>query len=285
MPRTTRDGVSLYYEREASGDETVVFVQGLGVGRWLWNWQREPLGEAFELVLPDNRGTGESEAALPPLVPRLPRTLRLLLFIKLVGYSMAGLAADLEAVLDDAGLEEVHLVGASLGGMIVQQYALTYDRARSVTLLCTTHGGEESVPIPEETLERMFDVPDGASEREGMRHRMKPAMNDEFLETERETIERILDWRLEQDASPVARESQGAAGVNFDVSDRVHEIDLPTLVMHGTADGVVPVENAELLAEKLPNARLELVEGGSHLFMIERAPEVNEQLREFLQAQ
>ncbi len=284
MPRVTRDGVSLYYEHEQAtdADEAIVFIQGLGVGRWLWHRQREALSDEYNLILPDNRGTGQSDAALPPLIPRLPRKLRMLLFIKLAGYSIGGFAADLEAVLSDAGVDDVHVVGASMGGMIAQQYALEYDRARTATLLCTTHGGEQAVPIPEETVERMYDVPEGASERETVRHRMGPSINESFAEEEPEAIEQILDWRLEQDAGEVARESQGAAGLNFDVSDRVSEITIPTLVMHGTNDQVLPDENAKLIAEKLPNGQLELFEGGSHLFFIEESEQVNERIAEFI---
>lgn len=282
MPTVRREGVELYYEHEAGDGRPVVFVQGLGVGRWSWRWQRDALAGTYELLLPDNRGTGRSEAALPPLVPRLPRVLRLLLFVKLVGYSTAGLAADLEAVLADAGVERAHVVGASLGGMIAQQYALDYDRAASLSLLCTTHGGDEAAPIPEETLEQMFEVPEGANERETVRHRMAPALTDAFVEENPETIEQIVDWRLEQDAGQVARESQGAAGVNFDVSERVEDIDVPTLIVHGTADRVVPVENGDMLAEKIPKSEYERIEGAPHLLMIENHERVNDALQSFL---
>jgi len=113
---------------------------------------------------------------------------------------------------------------------------------------------------------------------------MAPSINDEFAEKHPDVIEQIVDWRLEQDAGEVARESQGAAGVNFDVSDRVREIETPTLIMHGTDDQVLPVENSELLARKIPNNRFERVEGGSHLFMIEDSERVNATLREFLES-
>jgi pimeloyl-ACP methyl ester carboxylesterase len=284
MPRATRDGVSLYYEHDrADGErETVVFVAGLGVGRWLWHWQREAFADEYDLLLPDNRGAGNSDAPLPRVVPRLPQPLRLLYFIKIGGYSIAEMAADLEAVLADAGVERAHIVGASMGGMIAQQYALEYDRAASLGLLCTTHGGDEAVPIPDETQQQIYDTPEDATEREKIRHRMGPALTDQFMAENPETIEQILDWRQAQDADEVPREAQGAAGVNFDVSDRVHEIELPTLVAHGTSDRVLPVENGKLIAEKLPNARLELVEGAPHMLMIERSKEVNERLRTFL---
>jgi pimeloyl-ACP methyl ester carboxylesterase len=283
MPTVQRGGVRLYYEYDdaETSEPPLVFVQGLGVGRWSWDWQREAF-EGYDRIFPDNRGTGQSEAALPPIIPRLPRPLRLLLFTKLAGYSAAGMAADLEAVLADAGVDEAHIVGASLGGMIAQQYALDYDRAVSLSLFCTTHGGEEAFPIPDETVEQMFSVPEGADERETIRHRMAPAIGEAFAENNPDVIEQIIDWRLEQDAGEVARESQGAAGVNFDASGRVHEIDLPTLILHGTDDRVLPVENSELLAEKIPDNRFERIEGGAHLFMIEDSDRVNGHLREFI---
>jgi pimeloyl-ACP methyl ester carboxylesterase len=287
MPFTTRDSVSLYYERDQGGEEreTVVFVEGLGVGRWLWHWQREAFADAYDLLLPDNRGSGESDAPLPPVVPRLPQALRVLWFLKIGGYSIEGMAADLEAVLADAGVERTHVVGASMGGMIAQQYALEYDRAESLCLLCTTHGGEDAVPIPDETQAQIYDTPKDATERERIRHRMGPALTDRFVTENPETIDQILDWREEQDADEVPREAQGAAGANFDVSDRVGSIDLPTLVLHGTDDRVLPVENGRRIAEKLPDARLEILEGAPHMLMIERSKEVNELLEAFLAKQ
>jgi pimeloyl-ACP methyl ester carboxylesterase len=98
-------------------------------------------------------------------------------------------------------------------------------------------------------------------------------------------MDRILEWRLEQDADDPAREAQAAAVLNFDVSDRLDALRIPTLILHGTDDQVVPVENARLLAEKIADSRVELVEGGSHLFFIENADEVNETVLSFIDEQ
>ncbi|APW96942.1 3-oxoadipate enol-lactone hydrolase [Halobiforma lacisalsi AJ5] len=284
MPRATRDGVSIYYERDgAENGDPVVFLQGLGYGRWMWRWQREAVADEYRVIAPDNRGTGRSDAGLPPLVPRLPRLLRAPILSKLAGYSIEGLAADLEAVLDDAGLYDVHLVGASMGGMIAQQYALDYSRTKTLTLCCTSHGGPDAVPVPEETQEHIFDVPDGANERETIRHRMRPAFTERFTNRNPHLMDRIIEWRLEQDADEPAREAQAAAVLGFDVSDRLERLRIPTLVMHGTDDRVLPAANGELLAERLPDARLELVDGGSHCFFIEAAEHVNGVLLEFLE--
>lgn len=265
METATNDDVTLAYERVGSRDaETIVFLEGLGYGRWMWNWQREAFENSYDLLLPDNRGTGDSDAPEGP-------------------YTMAQMAADLEAVLADAGVEKAHVVGASMGGMIALQYALEYNRARSLSLLCTSFGGEEEVPIPEATQDKMFNVPEEYDEREAIRYKMSPALSDTFLERHDDVIERIVDWRLESDADEQPRLWQAAAVDAFDVSDRLKDLTLPVLVMHGTGDRVVPVENGEMLAERLPNARLRTIEDGPHLFFIEQSQHVNERLAEFLE--
>lgn len=244
--------------------ETVVFVEGLGYGRWMWRRQREAF-EGYDTLVPDNRGTGDSD------VPEGP-------------YAIDEMAADLEAVLADADVERAHLVGASLGGMIAQAYVLEYGRARSLTLCCTSPGGPDAVPTPEETAERIFDVPEDLDEREAIRYKMAPALSEDFAAAEPEFVERIVDWRLESDAPERARAWQAAAVEAFDVADRLDEVGVPALVCHGTADRVVPVENGELLADLLPDAEFVPIEGGSHLFFLEEPEPVNERLRRFLDA-
>jgi 3-oxoadipate enol-lactonase len=265
MPDADNDGVRLAYERDGVDDaETIVFVEGLGYGRWMWQWQRDALVDDYDLVLWDNRGTGESDEPAGP-------------------YTIPEMAGDLEAVLEAAGVESAHVVGASMGGMIAQQYALDYDRARSITLCCTTPGGDDAVPIPEETLDRMFNVPEGYDRRESIRYKMRPAMTDDFWEANQDVVEDIVRARLETDASDQAREWQGAAVEVFDVHDRLSTLDLPALVMHGKRDMVVPVGNHELLAAALTDVEVELFEeGGSHLFFIERADDVSARIETFL---
>ncbi|WP_232701916.1 alpha/beta fold hydrolase [Halobacterium wangiae] len=263
METVSRDGVTLAYERAGPADaETVVLVEGLGYGRWMWHWQRDALEADYDVVVPDNRGTGDSDAPDGP-------------------YSVAEMAADLDAVLADADVDEAHVVGASMGGMIAQQYALDFDRAESLTLLCTSPGGEIAAPTPPETQQRMFEVPEGLDEREEIRYKMEPAATDRLLGDD-DLMDQIVDWRLESDAPQHARGAQGAAVAAFDASDRLDEIDVPTLVMHGTADRVLPAENSRVLDEHLPDSDLELVEGGPHLFFVEDAARVNDSLLSFL---
>jgi 3-oxoadipate enol-lactonase len=270
MPTARNGDVEIHYELDGPRDgEPVILIEGLGYGRWMWRWQRERLADDYRVILPDNRGTGDSDAPEGP-------------------YTMAEMASDVEAVLADAGpnsgYEAAHVVGASMGGMIAQQFALDYDRAATLTLLCTSHGGDEEVPIPEETAEQMFAVPEGADEREIIEHRMQPAVSDGFFEANPDLLEQIVDWRLAGDASEAGRNAQAAAVEAFDVADRVGEVHQPTLVLHGEADRVVPIENGRMLHEKLPDSRLEVVEGGPHLFFVEQPDLVAELTRKHLAA-
>ena len=267
MPFADNDGVQLAYERDGVADaDTVVFVCGLGYGTWMWNWQRERLADEYDLLLWDNRGAGDSDAPEGP-------------------YTVPEMAADLEVVLEDAGVESAHVVGASMGGMIAQQYVLDYDRAETVSLLCTTPGGPEEIPIPGTTLERMFGVPAEYGRRDSIRYKMKPALTDEFWDRHQDVVERIIDWRVESDASDRAREWQAAGVEQFDVSERLGEVSIPALVLHGECDRVVPVGNSDLLLDGIPTAaRQRFDEGGSHLFFIERSDDVTAAIDEFITA-
>ena len=302
MPLAHNDGLRLYYETQGQPDaETVVFIEGFGTGRWMWRWQNDAVSDSFETLLWDNRGTGRSDDPnLPETVPGLvfreasrawtswlsmfapPFSPMALTPIPEGPPTMSDLAADLEAVLDAHGVESAHVVGASMGGMIAQQYALEYDRAKSLTLMCTSPGGRESVDPPLDVSNKILNAPAGHSKREEIRYKMGPALTTEFQESNPKLLERILDWRLEADASRRGELAQACAVLGFDVCDHLGKLDLPTLVLHGTADRVVPIENARLLADRLPNTELELVEDGSHMFFIERAEAVNRRLLDFL---
>jgi len=263
MPTATNDGVRLSYERDGPPKaETVVFVEGLGYGRWMWRWQRRALSD-YDTIAWDNRGTGDSETPEGP-------------------YTIGEMAGDLAAVLDDCGVESAHVVGASMGGMIAQQFALDHGRADSLTLLCTTPGGPEAVPTPEDTQQRIFDVPEAYDERQRRRYKMVPAMTEAFMRENEDLIERIIDWRIESDASERALAWQAAAVEAFDVHDRLESITAPALVIHGTADRVVPAENGRLLAEGLPNADYRELDGAPPLCFIERGEDVPGALRGFL---
>jgi 3-oxoadipate enol-lactonase len=251
--------VKIAYELHGSG-APVLLVQGLGYPRWGWEPVVGGLAEQFRMCLYDNRGIGESD------VPPGP-------------YTVAELAEDAVAVLDAAGFERAHAVGTSLGGMVAQELALEYpDRVGRLVLVCTTPG-VQGLPMPQQTLTLMAEAPSLAPDV-ALRRFVENALASD---APAELADEITRRRLESPPDLAGWAAQAAAGADFDRLDRLEEIRAPTLVVHGTADNVVDPANGELLAEKIPGARLELLEGCGHLLMWEQPERFVEIVGAFLE--
>jgi 3-oxoadipate enol-lactonase len=238
-------GVRIAYELRGEGPP-LLLVHGLGYARWGWEPVVDGLAERFRVCLFDNRGVGESD------VPEGP-------------YSARSMAGDAVAILDDAGFERVHVVGTSLGGMVAQELALSFpERVDRLVLACTTPG-VRGIPMPEETF-RLLASASSLPLEEALRRFVENALAPGV---DAALVERIMAHRLASPLDMNGWRAQAAAGMVFDSLDRLGEIRAPTLLLHGTADVVVDSRNSELLAERIPDARLELFAGRGHLFMWE----------------
>ena len=254
--------VELAYEVVGTG-EPVVLVHGLGYPRWGWRPVVEPLARDFRLVLLDNRGVGES--AKPP-----------------GPYTTRELAEDVAAVMDAAGVERAHVVGTSFGGMVAQELALARpERVERLVLACTTPGGAGAYPLPEQT-QRLFEEAPTLAPEVALRRFVENSFAAATVRERPELVDELYRFRLANPPDMAGWQAQRAAGAAFDAFERLGEIRAPTLVVHGTADNVIDVRNAELLAERIPNARLELLPGAGHLFFWERPERFVELVREFL---
>jgi 3-oxoadipate enol-lactonase len=245
---------------EVGAGEPVLLIHGLGYARWGWEPVARALGERFRLLLFDNRGIGESE------VPPGP-------------YTARAMAEDAVSVLDAAGVDTAHVVGTSLGGMVAQELALGWpERVGRLVLACTTPGGPAAYPLPERTLALMAEapsLPQDVALRRFVENALAPGAPEAL-------IDRIVVHRLAAPPDPAGWAAQAAAGASFDAFERLGAIAAPTLVLHGTADGVVDPRNAELLGERIANARVELFPGTGHLFFWEQPERFVEIVGEFL---
>jgi pimeloyl-ACP methyl ester carboxylesterase len=246
---------------ESRGDgPPLLLIHGLGYARWGWEPVVDRLAERFRVLLFDNRGIGESE------VPPGP-------------YTAAVMAEDAAQVLDEAGVDRAHVVGTSLGGMVAQELALAHpERVDRLVLACTTPGGGGAFPLPQRTLALIAEAPSLAPEV-ALRRFVENALAGGAPE---ELVGRIYAHRLASPPDPAGWQAQAAAGVGFDALDRIGEIRAPTLILHGTDDGVVDSRNAALLAERIPDARVRLFEGRGHLFFWEDPDGFVEAVEEFL---
>ena len=146
MPFANNDGTNIYFDERGQG-EPVLLVMGLGWASNMWHRTRPLLAAHFRTIAFDNRGAGRSDVPLGP-------------------YAMTTMASDAEAVLDAAKVECAHLVGASMGGMISQEFALQYPkRVRSLVLACTLPGGGHSVQAEPAAIQMLLERTGGPKER------------------------------------------------------------------------------------------------------------------------
>jgi 3-oxoadipate enol-lactonase len=264
MSEAVNDGVRIAYETLGEG-EPVVFVHGLGYDRQGWGPLPVLLAEDFQVLLIDNRGVGESD------VPEGP-------------YAVSQMAADVVAVLDDAGIDAAHVFGVSLGGYIAQELASTRpERVRKLVLASTAPGGARSHPMPAAGLEAFGRFP--TMDREaGLRLMVENSLGAHGVRERPELTDEIFRYRLERAPSLAGWQAQAYAGATFDGYDRAASIGAPTLVLQGGADTVVDPRNGELLAELIPGARFELVADRGHLMMWEEGASLAPIVKEFLQS-
>ena len=259
---TALDGrTRLYWESTGEGDP-VLLIMGLGLSGGAW-WRTVPvLSRRLRVITFDNRGIGHSRAFS-------------------YAYTTEALADDAVSVLDDAGLDRVHVYGFSLGGMVAQQLALRHpERVRSLVLGATTAGGPRAVR-PDAEVMTFF------RRRPGMRAEEAAWASVPFNYGPRcraEHVDRIEEDIAQRLAHPFAerayRAQVFAAGLH-NCYGHLASIDVPTLVVHGRHDRIIPVANAHLIAERIPGAHLRILEESGHLYATEE-PEVDDAIAAFL---
>jgi 3-oxoadipate enol-lactonase len=247
------DGLRIAYEIHRARWRRLpwmVLIQGLGFDRSGWQPVVDRLGERFALILVDNRGSGRSD---PPAR----------------GLAVADLARDILAVLDKTEIRTAHVVGASLGGMVAQEFAIGYgDRVDSLVLACTTPGWPIAYPMPPESVALLAGSARLRPEVALRRH-VENALAPDTVAHRPELVERLVAHQHGRRLDPDGWYAQVSAGARFAGNLRQSSITAPTLVMHGTADRVVDQRNARLLAERIPGARLMLFPHLGHLFFWE----------------
>jgi 3-oxoadipate enol-lactonase len=260
MPTVDAAGTELYYERSGEG-EPMLLIQGMSATHLAWG--RPFLSElepSFDCVIFDNRGMGRSgEAKLP--------------------FAVADMAGDALALLDALGIEAAHVVGISMGGAIAQELALAHpERIRTLTLGATFCGGPEGTLMAPEDLQML-----GAAYASGDPEQVFRAMWEINLSPAfRAEDSRFEAFREMGSTLPAPRPvvmQQMRACAEHDTSGRLEQIDLPTLVVHGTADRLIRVSNGKLIARLIP-APIELFEDVGHLFWWERPERSAELIRQ-----
>jgi pimeloyl-ACP methyl ester carboxylesterase len=258
--------MKLFYESHGAG-EPLVLIPGFASGAWAWAWQIEDLSKQFRVITFDPRGVSRSKISDG------------------AGVSLQTIAADIAVLLDELGIEKASVLGASFGGFVAQEFALSHaERLNKLILACTSFGGRNHV-APDLEILMAFASTDDLNKSERIRKFMIPAFTPEFRAENAEVVEQVCQLREQNVVPENVYLAQLQSATTFDFEARASNIKAETLVLTGDADVVVPPQNSYNLAKAIPNATLKIIKNGSHMFFIEKASEFNEIVSQFLSYQ
>lgn len=267
MPTINGNGIELYYEVHGKG-EPLLLIMGLGHNSLSWEKSLPALSNQFQVIIFDNRGTGRSSR---------PES----------DYSMEQMADDAISVLDAVNVESAHIYGVSMGGMIAQRLALNYpNRVKSLILGCTSPGGTHQVQ-PEASV--MMNLLSRASipttPLEAARASLPIIFSQDFISTHQDSITEYINTLIQIPTPPHGFMHQLQAILQHNTYEELENLSIPTLIIHGDADRLVPLPNGKLLAESIKGAELFIVPGAGHLYMMEAEKMVDEKVIDFIKKQ
>jgi pimeloyl-ACP methyl ester carboxylesterase len=255
MPQARIRDVNLNYDVYGRGDP-LLMIMGLGASSAAWDPALvEELAKSFRVITFDNRGTGQSDK------PDIP-------------YSIEMFAADAAGVLEHLEIPTAHIFGVSMGGMIAQEVALRHvPQTHTLTLGCTTAGGTNSVPPPPESLKILTAPREGVAPEDVIRRGWPLSYTPNYIATHRAELEATIPRLLKHPTPPFAFQRQMDGTMTLRTWDRLPQIKAPTLVITGTEDVLLPARNSELIAARIPGAKLHLIPNAGHAFMSEAREE------------
>jgi pimeloyl-ACP methyl ester carboxylesterase len=261
MAKVEVAGREFHYERGGSG-EPLLLIQGMSGTHVAWGRPfLEALEESFDVVAFDNRGIGLSGPVEGP-------------------FTIVEMAEDTAGLLEELEIESAHVVGISMGGMIAQELALAErSRMRSLTLGCTYCGGPGSQLMPQENAEKLAAGMMSGDRDKAIRASYEVNLSPAFRADE-DAYAAFHEMAISVPARKATIELQAQAIFGHDTSGRLGEISTPTLIVHGTEDGVLPFPNGQLIASLMPGARFEPLEDVGHMFWWEQPQRSAELIRE-----
>jgi pimeloyl-ACP methyl ester carboxylesterase len=180
------------------------------------------------------------------------------------------------------GMESAHVLGISMGGYVAQELAIRHPAmVRSLILGCTSCGGQRAVLMSPARREK-FTANKGLSPEEILRKDMDLYFSDEHIRNHPEKIEEFIRISLRYYQPPDAFFRQFSACLNHDTADRLQHVSVPTLIVAGDDDPLVPSENSTILKALIPGSELVFFPNRRHCFFMEDAHRFNEMVIQFL---
>jgi len=268
------NGIRICYEMHGEGNP-LILVHGWGGTKEGWFVHIDALSKHFRVITFDNRGAGKSDH------PNIP-------------YTMDMYADDIYGLLEFLKIEKTHIIGASLGGMIVLNFILKYpDKVNKVVLMNTWPGfpNEQGPEIYKESKITYYKELEKDPLNTFLKS-TKSSFSREFWKKMVEnpkrkffdlwSVEDLIERDLKSQYTPQDNENAAYAVKGHNVQDRLHEIKSETLILCGAKDRIAPLSVNKKMLEKIPNSTLKVIEDARHSLPLEKTPEVNNILVDFL---
>lgn len=256
MPIARLEAISLYYEEHGAG-EPLIFLHGLGTDGRSWDYQREVFAEQFRAIVVDVRGHGRSAKSAPYTVPQF--------------------AADTFALLDHLHIEQFHLVGLSMGGMIGFQMAVEQP-ARFLSLTAVNSGPEL---VAENWRERWQILQRRLVLRFSSMEKIGDFIGGRLFPEPHQAEYKALFVQQMRENDPKAYRATTDALIGWSVRQQLHRIQCPVLVVSGDMD-YTPVAKKEAYVAEMPNAKLHVITNSRHPTPIDQPEAFNTAVRQFL---
>ena len=262
MPIAELENLDIYYEIIGQGDP-LVMIRGLGSNVDHWYEQVPTLSRKYQLLVFDNRGIARSSDPGG-------------------AFSTRDMAADTAALMESAGIESAHLLGYSMGGMVAQEMALNYpEKIKGLILVATDCGITQRIKARPE-VSRLFSQMVSLGTPEAKLAAAACLYAKHTFESNTKVIERYNEVSMRFPASQDIMTRQWAAVTQHDACSRLQSISSPALTLTGSEDVLIPPENAKIMAEMIPNARMSTIDDGGHLVLIEQPQQFNQAVIDFL---
>jgi 3-oxoadipate enol-lactonase len=274
MSTVTIGDIELYYEEHGSG-EPLLLIMGLAADSMAWLFQLPAFAERYRTIVFDNRGVGRSSKPAGP-------------------YTIQAMADDTAGLLNAIGIEQAHVVGVSMGGMIAQELALRHpQRVRSLVLACTYPEPDEEIRIGRSSSIAQLGGSvgaDGAAQLDLatvdpmmiFQTLLPKVFSLSFIQNQLASLMQLFGGALQWGFSVEAIMAQVDAVMSHSATDRLGNIRTPTLVITGDSDLLIPPANSDLIASRIPGARLVKIPGGTHGFNFETPDVFNREIIDFL---
>jgi pimeloyl-ACP methyl ester carboxylesterase len=263
MPKVKVNDINIYYEVHGKGFPLVMIMGWSANSDWWDPRLIQELSKKYKLVMFDNRGAGRTD-------------------ISEMKYSIKLFADDTVGLMDALGISRANIMGLSMGGMIAQELVLNYPEKVGKLVLCSTFcGGAKAVNPSQGVLETFMLNGSTFSPEQVARMTIPLIFTEDSIKNNPDLIKFSTQQILKAPISFKAMVGQFRSVLKFDTYDRLAQIKVPTLVLHGKQDILIPPENGSILAKAIPNAKLVYFENSAH-GLVEDVDKVISVLLDFL---